>query len=176
MAMVRPAPSPHPFHMEARPSMQTRIQQTWSALVILCCAVVTTSASQKLTVVIVDRQTSVPNYSYAVPANLFVQSNAGADTVTTTGFVTPPRSVSSDVRGATFTLRLPDGRLVVVNCESKYAPKGDFINRRSCRMPLVNEIQAEFDGDKAKLQWPVSIDGKKMESETYKILAILPKP
>jgi hypothetical protein len=43
-------------------------------------------------------------------------------------------------------------------------------------MPLVNEIQAEFDGDKAKLQWPVSIDGKKTESETYKILAILSKP
>ena len=30
-------------------------------------------------------------------------------------------------------------------------------------------------GDKAKLNWPVSIDGKKMESETYKILAVLAK-
>ena len=156
--------------------MQTRIKIAGSALVIFCCACAAISASQKLNVVIVDRQTSDTNYSYAVPANLFVQSNASADTVTTTGFVTPPRSVSYDVRGATFTLRLPDGRLVVVNCESKYAPKGDFVNRRSCRMPLVDEIQAEFDGDKAKLLWPVSIDGKKIESETYKILAILAKP
>ncbi len=35
--------------------------------------------------------------------------------------------------------------------------------------------QAEFDGDKAKLIWPVSLDGKKTDSETYKVLGILPK-
>jgi hypothetical protein len=34
----------------------------------------------------------------------------------------------------------------------------------------------EFSEDKAKLKWPVSIDGKKIESETYKILGILDKP
>jgi hypothetical protein len=34
----------------------------------------------------------------------------------------------------------------------------------------------EFDGDKAKLKWPVSLDGKKNESETYKILAVVSKP
>jgi len=28
----------------------------------------------------------------------------------------------------------------------------------------------------AKLIWPVSLDGKKMQSETYKILGILDKP
>jgi len=42
-------------------------------------------------------------------------------------------------------------------------------------MPLVDDIEAEFNGNKAKLQWPVSIDGKKIESETYKILGVLPK-
>jgi hypothetical protein len=71
---------------------------------------------------------------------------------------------------------LPDGRVVVVNCESKYKFKADSINRRSCRRPLVADIQAEFDGNKAKLKWIVSIDGKKTESENYKILAILNKP
>jgi len=40
---------------------------------------------------------------------------------------------------------------------------------------LVNNIEAEFDGDKAKLKWSVSIDGKKMQSETYTILAVLDK-
>jgi len=29
-------------------------------------------------------------------------------------------------------------------------------NRRSCRLPLVDDIEAEFKGDKAKLEWPVS--------------------
>jgi hypothetical protein len=118
---------------------------------------------------------------------LFSQSNASANcfaagnsancsgSSTTTGSFTPPRPISYDVRGATFTLQLPDGRLVIVNCESKYKPRGDFINRRSCRTPLVDDIEAEFDGDNAKLSWNVSIDGKKNESETYKILAVLNK-
>jgi len=43
-------------------------------------------------------------------------------------------------------------------------------------MPLVENIQAEFHGDKAKLTWVVSLDGKKTQSETYKVLAILEKP
>jgi hypothetical protein len=49
-------------------------------------------------------------------------------------------------------------------------------NHRSCRIPLVESIDAEFKGDKAKLEWVVSLDGKKKQSETYKILAILDKP
>ena len=125
-----------------------------------------------------------------VPGNLFAQTNANANcfgtpnaancsgSSTTMGTVTPPRVVSFNVRGATFTLQLPDGRLVVVNGESKFAERfaGPQGNRRSCRMPLVNEIQVEFDGDKAKLRWSVSIDGKKMESEMYKILGVYNKP
>jgi hypothetical protein len=85
--------------------------------------------------------------------------------------------VSYHVRGATFSLLLSDGRVAVVNCESKFAEHfaGPAGNHRSCRMPLVDDIEAEFNGNKAKLQWPVSIDGKKIESETYKILGVLPK-
>jgi hypothetical protein len=48
--------------------------------------------------------------------------------------------------------------------------------RRSCKIPPANNIEVQFHGDKAKLKWPVSIDGKKLESETYKILAVLDKP
>jgi hypothetical protein len=40
----------------------------------------------------------------------------------------------------------------------------------------VNDIEAEFNGNKTKLRWSVSIDGKKIQSETYKILAILDRP
>jgi hypothetical protein len=43
-------------------------------------------------------------------------------------------------------------------------------------MPLIDEIRVEFNGDKAKLMWPTSIDGRKTESETYKILAIFDTP
>jgi hypothetical protein len=78
--------------------------------------------------------------------------------------------------GATLSLQLPDGRVAVVNCVSKYKLKGDYINRRSCRAPLGDEIDAEFSGNSAKLEWIVSIDGRKKESETYKILGVLNKP
>ena len=82
------------------------------------------------------------------------------------------------VQGATFTLELPDGRLAVVNCDSKFAEHmaGHAGNRRSCRAPVVDNIEADFKGDNVKLIWPVSFDGKKMQSETYKILGILEKP
>lgn len=43
-------------------------------------------------------------------------------------------------------------------------------------MKIADEIQADFHGDNAKLEWVVSLDGKKTQSETYKILAILAKP
>ena len=73
---------------------------------------------------------------------------------------------------------MPDGRAAIVNCESKFKERmvGPAGNHRSCRMPLVENIEAEFHGDKAKLIWVVSLDGKKMQSETYKVLAILDKP
>ena len=41
-------------------------------------------------------------------------------------------------------------------------------------MPPVDDVTAEFDGDQAKLIWPVSIDGRKTQSETYTILNIVP--
>jgi hypothetical protein len=67
--------------------------------------------------------------------------------------------------------------VAVVNCESKFAEHmaGPAGNHRSCRMPLVENIHAEFKGDKAKLVWVVSIDGK-TQSETYKVLGVLDKP
>jgi hypothetical protein len=66
---------------------------------------------------------------------------------------------------------------VIVYCESKFAEyiAGRTGNHRSCRMPIVDDIQADFNGDKAKLSWPVSLDGKKMAAETYKILGVLSK-
>jgi hypothetical protein len=136
---------------------------------------------------IIDRQSSETGYNYVVPGHSTSTSNtnvncyAGSTNVncsggtTTTGYTTAPRPVQYSVVGATFSLLLPDGRVAVVNCVSKYKPKGDYINRRSCRIPLVNDIQADFKGKDAKLFWVVSLDGKKVESETYKILAVLDK-
>jgi hypothetical protein len=117
-------------------------------------------AAQKLEVKIIDRQDKEDTYDYAA-----VYNNTAV-------------GKTFKVQGATFTLQLPDGRLVVVNCESKFAEHmaGPVGNRRSCRAPVVDNIEVDFKGDNAKLTWPVSLDGKKIQSETYKILGILDKP
>ena len=128
-----------------------------AGLILVCPA---SASAQKLNVKIIDRQDKQDEYDYVAVYN------------------TVAVGTSFKVHGATFTLQLPDGRLAIVNCESKFAEHmaGRVGNRRSCRAPLVDSIQADFHGDNAKLIWPVSLDDKKIQSETYKILGILDKP
>jgi hypothetical protein len=144
-------------------------------------------AEDSLDVVVVDRQDNASTYTYVVPGYSNSSSNTSANCsaigstancsgqVSTTSTSTTGFSGSYEVQGATLSLMLPDRRIVVVNCASKinwteWSNPGMY---RSCRIPLVNKIQAKFAGDKAKIGWPVSIDGKKMQQETYKIIAIL---
>jgi hypothetical protein len=157
-----------------------------AGLFLLCAS----ASAQKLTVTILNRQDNDTDYTYVVLGHFNAQSNSnvscyGGDSnvncngsTTTSGLTTPAEQVPFHVRGATFTLQLPDGRAAVVNCESKFKERmaGPRGNHRSCRVPLVDSIQAEFHGDNAKLLWVVSLDGKKTQSKTYKILAILDKP
>jgi hypothetical protein len=158
----------------------------FAVVALILTFVGTASAAQKLAVRVVDRRDSDTDYSYVVPGHFTAQSNANVNcygsncngSETTNGSLTAAHEVPYHVRGATFSLQLPDGRIAVVNCESKFAERmrGPEGNHRSCRMPLVDEFEADFHGDKAKLEWVVSLDGKKKESETYRVLAVLPKP
>jgi len=143
--------------------------------------------AQKLSVKIIDRQDNETDYSYLVPGYSNSQSTANVNcnsigdsancsgSSATNGYSRPAEMVPFQVSGATLSLLLPDGRIAVVNCVSKFAERmaGPRGNHRSCREPIVNNIEADFHGDKAKLEWPVSLDGKKMRSETYKVLGIL---
>ena len=147
-------------------------------------------SAQKYAVKIVDRQEHDNNYNYFVPGYSSSYTNANANcngdgstvncngTGTTNTISTPAQHGSFSVRGATFSLLLPDGRIAVVNCDIKFAEHfaGAAGNHRNCRQPLVDNIEADFHGDNAKLEWVVSLDGKKKQSETYKVLAILDKP
>jgi hypothetical protein len=168
-------------------AMETVMQKFLIAAAVV--VMVAPSFAQKLAVKIINRQDNDTDYTYVVPGNWTSNSHGSLNcfgnvnsvncngSTRTTGSSTPAQQVSYHVRGATFSLQLPDGRVAVVNCESKFAehfagPRG---NHRSCRLPLVDEIEVEFNSDKAKLKWSVSIDGKKMDSETYKILAVLSK-
>lgn len=177
---------------------RARIGRIANATILIVFSTLVCSG-QKVNVKIVQRQNNETGYSGYIPGHIYSTSdtnlsggsstNGNVDlssgyyhstsdtavrgTTTTHGTITAPREVSYSVTGATFSLLLPDGRIAVVNCVSKYSPKGDHVNRRSCRMPLVDDIEAEFKGKNAKLFWPVSLDGKKFESETYKILGVL---
>jgi hypothetical protein len=151
--------------------------------------------AERVKLKIVDRRDSEQSYSYTIPAKIQSTSNTDVNcsafpnsanctgTTNSSGTITPSREVSYSVRGATFTLLLPDNRLVIVNCDSKGLLAGALIsataggsqptrNRRSCRKPIVDDIEVEFNKDSAKLFWSVSLDGKTTESETYKIIAI----
>jgi hypothetical protein len=90
----------------------------------------------------------------------------------------PVQSGSFYVGGTTLSLVLPDGRMAVVNCEIKFSRHfgGSADDHRSCRQPVADNAQAEIHGDIVKLEWAVSSDGKKKQSETYKVLVILNKP
>ena len=136
--------------------------------------------AQTLLVHIVQRQDTKTELTAAIPAD-------SKDDKSSTGDKKPPggdkstastdkgaKTTSYTVTGATLTLQLPDRRLVRVACESKYALRFDSINRRSCRTPPADEVTAEFNGDEAKLIWSVSLDNRKMQSETYTILNIVP--
>lgn len=158
-----------------------------AGLVLVCAG---SASAQKLQVKIIDRQDHDTDYSYVVPAHAYANANAnvncngdgsnvncnGSSNAYATS--TPAEEVPFHVRGATFSLLLPDGRIAVVNCDAKFAehfagPRG---NHRSCREPIVDNIEADFHGGNAKLIWVVSLDGKKTDSETYKVLGILEKP
>jgi hypothetical protein len=142
---------------------------------------------KEMTVKIVDRQNHETQYTYSVPSFTTANGNSNVNCIGNaanvncsgssqmTSTTIPGRAGSFTVNGATFALQLPDGRVAVVNCESKFQERlaGPAGNRRSCRTPLVDEIQVEFSGDNAKLKWAASIDGKKMQSETYKVLGVM---
>lgn len=78
--------------------------------------------------------------------------------------------------GTTLSLGLPDGRIAVVNCIDRHSAKGTYINRHACGMPLVERVAVEFTGHSAKLSWLAGSEGKKPETETYKVVAMLAKP
>jgi hypothetical protein len=145
------------LQFDAERKNDMRLIVCFACLLLVCVSV---ASAQNLQVKVIDRRDSDDGYQYT---GVFNNVAVGK---------------TFEVHGATFTLQLPDGRLTIVNCESKFAEHmaGRAGNKRSCRAPLVDTFEADFKGDNAKLIWPVSLDGKKMQSETYKILGIFDKP
>jgi hypothetical protein len=142
--------------------------------------------AQKLEATVLYRQDSDVNYFAVIPGytspEVVSSPNCALDpdpaecspATHTNQLLSAQGEVTYNVVGTTLSLLLPDGRIALVNCVNKYSSKGNYVNRRSCGMPLSEHVQAEFNGKTAKLKWSVGTDGK-TESETYKIVAYLDK-
>jgi hypothetical protein len=127
----------------------------WIVISVILLYSLPVYTAERVKVKIVDRRDSEQEYSYTVPQ----------------------QQIAYSVRGATLSLLLADGRVVVVNCDSKFKmPVFNWADRRNCRIPVVENVEVEFNKDNARLIWPVSLDGKRTDSETYKIVGIVSKP
>jgi hypothetical protein len=160
-----------------------RSQWLAAAFAVLSLAFSVRSASaQKVEVSVLYRQDSDVLYHAVVPGYSGPNADVtGACTLDPDPANCPDsRQIKSEVAtplvGTTLSLGLPDGRIAVVNCIDRHSANGNYINRHSCGMPLTPRAEAEFSGLSAKLSWPVGQDGKKIESETYRVVAVLAKP
>ncbi|MGA9585193.1 MAG: hypothetical protein WBQ95_07685 [Terracidiphilus sp.] len=142
--------------------------------------------AQKLEATVLYRQDSDVNYFAVIPGYTATQPESSPNcaldpdpaecspTTRTNQLLSSQGEVTYNVVGTTISLMLPDGRIALLNCVSKYSIKGNYVNRRTCEMPLTEHVQAELNGKTAKLKWSVGTDGKTL-SETYKIVAYLDK-
>lgn len=166
--------------------MRIPVRALCGCLILAAASASVLAAGKKLTVRVIDRVDNDSTYTYVVPGYSRTTTTenancvAGATTTNCNGSSTssttrmPAQSGSYDVEGTTLSLQLPDGRVAVVNCDSKLN-YGFGAPRRSCRIPTVSTLEAEFNGDKVKLHWQLGIDGEKDVSETYKLVAVLDK-
>jgi hypothetical protein len=151
---------------------------------LLAATGVQSVCAQKLDATILYRQASDSNYFAVIPGYTSTPDEGGIDCSLeplsdacstpdrTNGAIALQGRVSYNLVGTTLSLLLPDGKIALVNCVNKYSPKGNYISRRICQMPLVEHVAAELSGKNAKLKWPVGSEGK-TEAETYRIVAIL---
>lgn len=134
--------------------------------------------AKKINVQIVDRKESGTEFTVSYPG--YAQSNctgwaySNQAQVNCSEINAPAQTSSYNIQGYLLTLRLPDDRLVLITCEKKTNwSEWNTHWYRSCRHPLTEAVEADFSGDNAKLEWPISLDGKKKQRETYKIVAVL---
>jgi len=124
-----------------------------AAAVALFVSLPTLVSAQKMDVKVTNSQVFQNNLSGVIPGTC---SRWGC---------TWPTPVSYTVEGASLWLLMPDGRTAVVSCNWKYQLKLDGVNSRSCRIPAVDHLRADFRGNNVKLRW-------QDQSETYSLVEI----
>jgi hypothetical protein len=153
-------------------------------LLLLICV---PAVAQKLHVKVLEHSVNgtpftkfVPGVSYSngtTQANVNSYGNTATGTATSSGtsIYTPPHTVQVVVGHVDMVLLLPDGRRVAVSCDDHFWGLTQA-HQHYCKNPEVDEFEADFSGDKVKLKWGIGIDGKKTESETYRVGKVYPAP
>lgn len=160
----------------------------WMALGLVALSLafsVRSAFAQKLDVSVLYRQDSDSRYVAVIPGYTGPESDITGACMLDPDPANCPKidaTASNDkpsylLIGTTLSLQLPDGRVALVNCQNqnRYSSKGIPNNRHTCGMPMVQHVQAEFAGQNAKLEWPIGADGRKTETEMYKVVAMLEK-
>src|SRR5689334_7175782 len=133
-----PIPPPARFHIQSRP-MSSRLNAAIFGVILFCTA--TMQGADRVKVTILEQKDNQSQYDGVIPGHTNATSNTNVNcaeygsnvncngTTNTHATSTPARRVSYGVSGASLSLLLPDGRIALVNCDSKYAMKGDYVNR-----------------------------------------------
>ncbi len=106
-------------------------------------------------------------------------ANASGSSVSANGsldceaYLRPPTSGTTRFTGHVLYLQLSDYRVIVVSCDRKVTWTDWNSMWRDCRLPQCTTCDATISGNKVKLSWPVSLDGRKKKGETYKIESVL---
>lgn len=155
-------------------SLRWNLKPIVAALMIAVFVVLPSVANDKTTVRIISGTDTTSTYVMAAPGTQSANCTEVANSVNCTGQTLPAITRNMNVKGHVFYLQLPDKRVVIASCDAKTNwtdwHQGYY---RDCRAPVVDTVEAEISGDKVKLIWSVSLDGKKTQSETYKILGVL---
>jgi hypothetical protein len=143
------------------------------------------AAAQKVPVSVLYRQDSDIVYHAVIPGYSGPNADVtGACTLDPDPANCPDPKQNDDAKGTpsyllsgtTLSLGLQDGRIALVNCVSRHSASGNYINRHSCGVPLTERADVEFNGQSAKLSWTPGQSDKKIESENYRVVAMLAKP
>ena len=144
------------------------------ALLLLLCV---PAVAQKLHVKIDKRRVNGVPFTRYVPgiglSNGSATVNGNTANASGSSIYAPPHTVEGSLTNIELLLLLPDGRSAAVFCGTHFS--GLYQSRRhDCKYPEVDELEADFSGEKVKLTWGVGLDGKKKVSETYLIQKVYP--
>lgn len=139
--------------------------------------------AQNMRVTVVNRAGTETGFSRHIPGTSNSDSSGSAycasgncsANISSQSTYSDPHEESTSVNGSQLVLLLPDGRKAVIACDYKRTIHS-VTGLRDCRVPPIDQIDAAFSGNKVKLSWSVSLDGKKKETETYKMVSVIAAP